>query len=153
MEINIYEDGQVIHLETCSNDCNVATVCNGNVIENKVSGNALNAYITAFLDSVVNRWMYNFMDGNRMDILFRKDRKTNEVVAFIPESTVNYGHILSYMHIGQHSEASLQYYWETVKATEEEYKPLLKELKSIYADEALVIKKRLNMDKLRSIWR
>nr|DAR46193.1 MAG TPA: hypothetical protein [Caudoviricetes sp.] len=57
------------------------------------------------------------------------------------------------MHIGQHSEASLQYYWETVKATEEEYKPLLKELKSIYADEALVIKKRLNMDKLRSIWR
>ena len=93
------------------------------------------------------------MDGNRMDILFRKDRKTNEVVAFIPESTVNYGHILSYMHIGQHSEASLQYYWETVKATEEEYKSLLKELKSIYADEALVIKKRLNMDKLRSIWR
>ena len=92
------------------------------------------------------------MEGNRMDILFRKDRKTNEVVAFIPESTVNYGHILSYMHIGQHSEASLQYYWETVKATEEEYKSLLKELKSIY-DEALVIKKRLNMDKLRSMWR
>lgn len=28
------------------------------------------------------------MEGNRMDILFRKDRKTNEVVAFIPESTV-----------------------------------------------------------------
>lgn len=66
MEINIYEDGQVIHLETCSNDCNVATVCNGNVIENKVSGNALNTYITAFLDSVVNRWMYNFMEGNIM---------------------------------------------------------------------------------------
>lgn len=153
MEINIYEDGQVIHLETCSNDCSVATVHNDKVIENKVSGNALNNYITAFLNSVVNRWMYNFMEGNRMDILFRKDRKTNEVVAFIPESTVNYGHILSYMHIGQHSEASLQYYWETVKATEEEYKPLLKELKSIYADEALVIKKRLNMDKLRSIWR
>ena len=97
--------------------------------------------------------MYNFMEENRMDILFRKDRKTNEVVAFIPESTVNYGHILSYMHIGQHSEASLQYYWETVKATEEEYKPLLKELKNIYDDEALVIKKRLNMDKLRSMWR
>ena len=38
MEINIYEDGQVIHLETYSNDCSVATVCNGNVIENQVSG-------------------------------------------------------------------------------------------------------------------
>ena len=55
MEINIYEDGQVIHLETCSNDCSVATVYNGNVIENKVSENALNAYIRSFLDRVVNR--------------------------------------------------------------------------------------------------
>ena len=55
MEINIYEDGQVIHLETCPNDCSVATVHNGNVIENKVSENALNAYIATFLDSVVNR--------------------------------------------------------------------------------------------------
>lgn len=55
MEINIYEDGQVIHLETCSNDCSVATVYNCNVIENKVSENALNAYITSFLDRVVNR--------------------------------------------------------------------------------------------------
>lgn len=55
MEINIYEDGQVIHLETYSNDCSVATVYNGNVIENQVSGNALNDYITAFLDRVVNR--------------------------------------------------------------------------------------------------
>ena len=93
------------------------------------------------------------MEGNRMDILFRKDRKTNEVVAFIPESTVNYGHILSYMHIGQHSEASLQYYWGTVKATEEEYKLLLEELESIvYNDDILTVKKRLNYDKLSNAW-
>lgn len=88
-----------------------------------------------------------------MDVLFRKDRKTNEVVAFIPESTVNYGMILSYMHVGQHSEASLQYYWDTVKAMEEEYKPLLMELERIYDDKILVVKKRLNMDKLRNMWR
>jgi len=44
MEINIYEDGQVIHLETCSNDCNVATVCNGNVIENVESFNDLDLF-------------------------------------------------------------------------------------------------------------
>ena len=94
-----------------------------------------------------------FHGGKQNGYIIQKRQKKNEVVAFIPESTVNYGHILSYMHIGQHSEASLQYYWETVKATEEEYKPLLKELKSIYDDETLVIKKRLNMDKLRSMWR
>lgn len=88
-----------------------------------------------------------------MDILFRKDRKTNEVVAFIPESIVNYGKILSYMHIGQHSEASLEYYWETVKATEEEYKPLLEELENIvYNDDILTVKKRLNYDKLSDVW-
>lgn len=88
-----------------------------------------------------------------MDILFRKDRKTNKVVAFIPESTVNYGHILSYMHIGQHSEATLQYYWDTVKATEEEYKPLLEELENIvYNDDILTVKKRLNYDKLSDAW-
>lgn len=88
-----------------------------------------------------------------MDILFRKDRKTNEVVAFIPESIVNYGKILSYTHIGQHSEASLEYYWETVKATEEEYKPLLEELENIvYNDDILTVKKRLNYDKLSDVW-
>lgn len=89
---------------------------------------------------------------NKVKVIFRKDREGN-IIAFLPELRVNHGNIMSYMHIGQHSEASLQYYWETVKATEEEYKPLLKELKSIYDDEALVIKKRLNMDKLRSMWR
>ena len=89
---------------------------------------------------------------DKVKVIFRKDKEGN-VIAFLPELRVNHGNIASYMHIGQHSEASLQYYWETVKATEEEYKPLLKELKSIYDDEALVIKKRLNMDKLRSMWR
>lgn len=89
---------------------------------------------------------------NKVKVIFRKYREGN-IITFLPELRVNHGNIMSYMHIGQHSEASLQYYWETVKATEEEYKPLLKELKSIYDDEALVIKKRLNMDKLRSMWR
>ena len=67
-----------------------------------------------------------------MDVLFRKDKNTKEVVAFLPECPVNYGNILCYMHIGQHSEATLQYYWDTVKATEEEYKPLLEESESVF---------------------
>lgn len=88
-----------------------------------------------------------------MDVLFRKDKNTKEIVAFIPESAVRYGSILCYTHIGQHSEASLQYYCDTIKATEEEYRPLLEELQSIYSDEALNVKKRLNMDKLRNSWK
>lgn len=87
-----------------------------------------------------------------MDILFRKDKDTKEIVAFLPECPVNYGNILCYMHIGQHSEASLQYYWDTVKATEEEYKPLLEELKNIIYDDILTVKKRLNYDKLSDAW-
>lgn len=87
-----------------------------------------------------------------MDVIFRKDKKTKEIIAFIPEAIVNYGNILCYVHVGQHSEASLHYYWDTVKATEEEYKPLLKELQVIYNDETLIVKNRLNMDKLRKSW-
>ena len=69
-----------------------------------------------------------------MDVLFRKDKNTKEIVAFLPECPVNYGNILCYMHIGQHSEATLQYYWDTVKATEEEYKPFLEELEKLDFD-------------------
>ena len=88
-----------------------------------------------------------------MDVLFRKDKNTKEIVAFLPECPVNYGNILCYMHIGQHSEATLQYYWDTVKATEEEYRPLLEELENIvYNDDILTVKKRLNYDKLSDAW-
>lgn len=31
-----------------------------------------------------------------MDVLFRKDKNTKEVVAFLPECPVNYGNILCY---------------------------------------------------------
>lgn len=47
-----------------------------------------------------------------MQVLFRKDKYTNEVIAFLPEIPVNTGMIMSYMHIGQHDEAALSYYWD-----------------------------------------
>lgn len=87
-----------------------------------------------------------------MQVLFRKDRSTKEVIAFLPEATANYGYILSYAHMGQHSEAIFEYYQDTQQATEEEYKPLLAELKAIYSGEKLEVKKRLNMDVLRMAW-
>lgn len=83
----------------------------------------------------------------KVKVIFRKT-KDNEIIAFMPEASVNYGNILSYMHIGQHSEASLEFYWTTKKATEEEYKPLLNELNGIYDDCTLIVKQKLNHNDL-----
>ena len=84
----------------------------------------------------------------KVKVIFRKAKNpyTNEyeVVAFFPEIEANYGRILSYMHIGQHSEADLGFYHVTKKATETEYKPLLEELKAIYEDCELIVKQKIN---------
>lgn len=87
-----------------------------------------------------------------MQVLFRKDKYKNEVIAFLPEIPVNTGMIMSYMHIGQHDEAALSYYWDTVKANKEEYNDLYDELCEIY-EEKLRIKQRINYDLLRDSWR
>ena len=42
---------------------------------------------------------------DKVKVIFRKN-KNNDVIAFFPESRVNYGNIMSYMHTGQHGEAS-----------------------------------------------
>lgn len=88
----------------------------------------------------------------KVKVIFRKT-KENEIIAFMPEANVNYGNILSYMHIGQHSEASLEFYWTTKKATEEEYKPLLEELKMIYDDYILVVKQKICHKDLYKAWK
>ena len=84
---------------------------------------------------------------DKVKVIFRKD-KHNDVIAFFPEARVNYGNIMSYMHIGQHGEASYQFYTETKKASETEYNSLLDELKRIYDDCILVVKQRLRYDDL-----
>lgn len=93
----------------------------------------------------------------KVKVIFRKSKNpyTNEyeVVAFFPEFEANYGRILSYMHIGQHSEADLGFYHETKKATETEYKPLLEELKAIYDDCELIVRQKINYKDLDKAWR
>ena len=84
---------------------------------------------------------------DKVKVIFRKDKEGN-VIAFLPELRVNHGYITSYMHIGQHSEASYQFYTETKKADESEYNSLLNELKSIYDDCILVVRQRLCYDDL-----
>lgn len=87
-----------------------------------------------------------------MQVLFRKDKHTNEIIAFLPEIPVNRGMVMSYIHIGQHDEAALSYYWDTAKANKEEYNDLYNELCEIY-EEKLQIKQRLNYDLLNDSWR
>ena len=84
---------------------------------------------------------------DKVKVIFRKDKEGN-IIAFLPELRVNYGNIMSYMHIGQHSEASHQFYAETKKVDESEYNSLLDELKRIYDDCTLVVKQKLYYDDL-----
>ena len=87
-----------------------------------------------------------------MQVIFRKDKKTKDIVAFIPETLVHRYMIMSYMHIGQHSEASLEYYLSTEKANKNEYVDLYKELCGIYGEKELQIKQRLNRKLLEQWW-
>ena len=92
----------------------------------------------------------------KVKVIFRKAKNPYtheyEVIAFLPEMPANHGNILSYMHIGQHAEASYEFYLSTKKATEEEYKPLLNELKAIYNDCILTVKQRLYYKDLIKMW-
>lgn len=92
---------------------------------------------------------------DKVKVIFRKDKKTGEIIAFFPETPVNRYNIMSYMHIGQHSEASYEFYSAgTKKAEPNEYEFLLKELKGIYEDDEteLIIKTRLCYDDLIEAW-
>lgn len=66
-------------------------------------------------------------------VIFRKDRKSGEVIAFFPESyNKRTGSMTAYAHIGQHFAADIFYYWTTKKASPEEYRNLFIELQNIY---------------------
>jgi hypothetical protein len=88
----------------------------------------------------------------KLKVVFRKT-SDGEIIAFFPEIPTNYGNIMSYMHIGQHGEASVDFYTDTKKATPEEYTPLLKELQSIYNDCILDIKQKLYHSELFRHWK
>lgn len=76
-----------------------------------------------------------------MKVIFRKDKKTGEVIAFFPETYAD-GTLMCYAHNGQHSTTELTYYWTTIKAKPLEYKELAKELTEFY-DYQFEIKQRL----------
>lgn len=88
-------------------------------------------------------------------VLFRKigSRKEKRIIAFFPEGTVNFGKIMSYEHVGQHSEAAYEFYLETKKAKPEEYAELLEELRTVYSDCRLEIKSKLHYPTLHMAWK
>ena len=98
------------------------------------------------------------MKKEKVKVIFRKVKnpytEEYEIVAFFPEFKANYTRVMSYMHIGQHSEANMRFYHKSKRVTEEEYKPLLEELKAIYDDCELIVRQRMNYhDLIDKAWR
>lgn len=91
----------------------------------------------------------------KVPVIFRKHLFMGEweVMAYFYDAPALPGNIMSYEHIGQHGEASLEYYHSGKPATPEEYAELLKELQCVYNDCELIVKKRINRDILASNWR
>lgn len=88
----------------------------------------------------------------KVKVIYRKDGDGN-ILAFFPELSANYGNIVCYEHIGQHGEASTDYYSSTKAATPDEYNDLHTELKAVYNDVELSIKKRIYRGDLDKAWR
>ena len=82
---------------------------------------------------------------NKTSVIFRKF-KDGEIIALFPYEIENKeGHVMSYMHNGQHGGAVLGIILDTELATPSEYKDLKAELESIGYD--LKICKRVNINK------
>ena len=81
----------------------------------------------------VEDWVAEVLPPDR--IVFRKYwnkwSKAWTPIAFMPDVEANPGNIMSYEHMGQHGEASMDYYWSTKPCEPELYAPLLKELEGI----------------------
>ena len=87
------------------------------------------------------------MEKQVLKVVFRKFND-GEIIALFPQIKFGCPHyeIMSYMHIGQHSEVDHHAVVEqTTLATEEEYQALLNEIKNIYYDYDIKVMKKLNV--------
>ena len=75
------------------------------------------------------------MKQTTIPVIFRKDKRDNEVVAFFPTMKSDLGFVTIYAHNGQHCEGRVEYFLEeTTPVSKEEYTPLLNELRTIGYD-------------------
>ena len=76
-------------------------------------------------------------------VIFRKFKDNGEIIALFPDIVASFFERMSYMHIGQHSGVDYDLCIKCTKlATEEEYAPLLAELKSIGYDDLKIYKRK-----------
>ena len=99
-----------------------------------------------------------------LPVIFRHAtyESAHEVLALLPTIPANYGCIVCYSHIGQHSECDYAFATghgaATIRnATPSEYTPLLAELRGIYESNPdayrLVVKAQLRHDDLAAMWK
>jgi len=83
-------------------------------------------------------------DTHITDVLFRKYKKTNEILALFPHVVESNGFVTCYQHVGQHDTADYKYCVTTltVPATPEEYADLKKELEDSIGYNLNVVKRR-----------
>jgi alkylated DNA nucleotide flippase Atl1 len=73
-----------------------------------------------------------------MKVVFRKFKEGDVIALFCNSANdCTPGNVMSYQHVGQHGEASRQLGRNLKLATPEEYAPLLRELRAIYAPETI----------------
>ena len=85
------------------------------------------------------------MNKKTLDIVFRKFNN-GEIIALFPQFSYRKNYTIeSYMHIGQHGECDPLIVHKTSLATQEEYEPLLNEIKSIYHDYDIRVMKKLKI--------
>ena len=76
-------------------------------------------------------------------VILRKDKTDGSIVAFLPNNRARFGYVMCYAHIGQHSEASLDYYRTTLPLKPEDYSAgdaMVRELTAI-GYEVLLVKR------------
>ena len=82
-------------------------------------------------------------------LIIRKDKFG--LIAFYTEGRANRGNIMSMTFNEGHSEASLEYYWQTKKPTILETDRFIKQYRSLY-DCNVILKHRLTQKDLHKIW-
>lgn len=88
----------------------------------------------------------------KVKVIFRKDGKSGDILAFFPGAPANFGSILCWDAVSGHGEADLEYYWSTKSVKQEEYRSIA-ELYSTAYDVALDIRKRLRYDDQVEAWK
>jgi hypothetical protein len=92
-----------------------------------------------------------------MLVIVKYHRKSDSLEVFHLDMSANYGkiccnEIISEVSIMSGSEASLEYYWECTKATNEQVEMAIKALQKIY-DEPVIVKQKLTTKYKKEIWR